>query len=146
MTQLVRFSPSAELRRFQREMDSLFGQYFDGPSANAPKDANWTPRVDVRESEHAFVVHLDLPGMKKEDFQIDYHEGTLSVSGERKVDDKREGEAFVRIERSYGTFYRAFTLAKTINPEGIEATYQDGVLTLMLPKAEEVKPRRISVN
>lgn len=146
MTQIVRFSPTAELRRFQREMDSLLGQYFDAPTSSQPKDANWTPRVDVRETEHAFVVHLDLPGMKKEDFQIDYHEGTLSVSGERKLEDKAEGEACIRIERSYGTFYRAFTLAKTINPEGIEASYQDGVLTLKLPKAEEVKPRRISVN
>jgi HSP20 family protein len=146
MTQIVRFSPTSEIRRFQREMDSLLGQFFDAPGAAQHKDANWTPRVDVRETEHAFTVQMDLPGMKREDFQIDYHEGTLSVSGERRIEDKSEGEACIRIERSYGSFYRAFTLAKTINADAIEATYENGVLTLTLPKAEEVKPRRISVN
>lgn len=146
MTSLVRFSPSTELRRMQREFDRVFEDFFPSRTGNGDQEsAVWTPRVDLTESDGAYVLHVDAPGMSKDDFNINWQDDTLSVSGERKWSDEKEGENFVRVERSYGHFFRSFRLPKAVNGEGISASYEAGVLTINVPKTEESRPRRIEI-
>jgi HSP20 family protein len=146
MTNLIRFSPSAELRRLQNEIDRVFEGYWPARENGDEPAPMWSPRVDVTETEEAFFVRLDVPGIPKDSIEINFHDGTLSVSGERKAAEKTEQESFVRVERSYGRFFRSFTLPKTVQSENISAAYEDGVLTVRVPKAEESKPRRIQVS
>lgn len=145
MTNLVRFNPTTEFRRLQQEIDRLF----DGATTNGHDDdrysAVWSPRVDLAESDEAYEIYLDVPGMTKDDLEINFHEGTLTVRGERKQLHREEDTKFVRVERRYGQFYRSFTLPKAIITDDISAAYDNGVLTITVPKQEEMKPRRISV-
>ena len=145
MTSLIRFSPTRELRQMQREVDRLFDNFLSNGSNGETESAVWTPRVDLAETEDAYLIHLDVPGLKREDLDISVHNGTLTVSGERKHEVKEEKANFVRMERAYGRFYRSFTLPARVVADAIEATYADGVLDIRVPKAEESKPRRIDV-
>ncbi len=148
MTKLVRFTPNDEMRRMQREFDRLFDSFFTPGRLENGADLEttlWTPRVDLAETEDAYQIVLDVPGMSKEDFQLNYHEGVLSVSGDRKQEEAASGANFVRVERRFGHFYRSFNLPKAVDESGIKATYTDGVLRIRVPKAEAVKPRRIKV-
>ncbi len=117
MNSMIRFSPGTEMRRLQRELDSVFNDFLTPSRENG--DASWSPRVDVRETENDYTLHLDVPGMKKDDLNIDYHAGTLAVSGERKAEDRQEGESMVRVERMYGSFYRSFALPKAVQHDEI---------------------------
>ena len=147
MKGMVRFSPNVEMRRLQNEFDRLFSDFFPTSTRGTDDEAiTWAPRVDLGETDEAYVIRVDLPGLTKEDLTIDYHEGTLSISGERKAEHTEEGTNFVRLERRTGHFYRAFTLPKAVDTNKIEATYTDGVLRIHVPKAEDSKPRRITVN
>lgn len=146
MNSLIRFSPTTDMRRLQREIDGLFDSFFPVRNTGENGDtAAWTPRVDLSETEHAYNVHVDLPGLKKNDLEINFHDGVLSISGERTAKTTDEHTKFVRVERSYGRFYRAFTLPQTAKSDEIEASFADGVLTVNVPKAEEIKPRRIDI-
>lgn len=149
MNNLVRFSPNTEMRRLQREVDQLFDSFFPTRSRSENGDteqAVWAPRVDLAETEDHYMVHVDVPGMKREDLQIRFQDGQLSISGERRAEHTEDDKDFVRVERSFGRFYRSFTLPRRVNEDEIEALYQDGVLTVRVPKAEETKPRRIEVS
>ena len=148
MTNLIRFSPNYRTNKLQREFDRMFNAFFT-PEATAEDGDNetavWTPRVDLAETADAYHIHLDVPGIPKKDINIDYHEGILSIGGERKVEEKTEDKNFVRVERRFGHFFRSFTLPKAIVESKINATLKEGVLEVYVPKAEEVKPRRIEV-
>ncbi|GIV60667.1 Hsp20/alpha crystallin family protein [Rhodocaloribacter litoris] len=148
MTNLTRFSPARDLRLLQREFDRLFDSFLS-PARSEDTDAReaalWTPRVDLVETDDAYLIHMDLPGMSKEDLNINFHDGTLTVSGERKFETQEKDRNYVRVERQFGHFYRSFTLPKAVDEGKIGATYKDGVLEIRVPKAEEVKPRRIEV-
>ena len=145
MTNLVRFSPTAELRRMQREIDRLFEDVVPGRANGDGETAVWSPRVDLAETDEAYLIHLDAPGMSKDDFNLNWQSDSLTVSGERKWKEEGSKENYVRIERNYGHFFRSFTLPKAVNGDQITASYQDGVLTIRVPKAEESKPRRIEI-
>jgi HSP20 family protein len=106
----------------------------------------WTPRVDLSETEDAYHIHLDLPGVDKDDVDINLQDGTLTIRGERKEETREEGTNAVRVERSFGQFFRSFTLPQTIKQDAIRATYDNGVLAVEVPKAEETKPRRIEIS
>ncbi len=106
---------------------------------------SWAPEVDIHETEDSFVVKADLPGISKEDIQIDLKDSTLTLKGEKKFEDKISKDNYIRVERSYGTFVRSFMLPKNVDAEKIKAKYKDGVLELTLPKKEEVKPKQIKV-
>jgi HSP20 family protein len=148
MTNLIRFSPTSEMRRLQREIDTIFDNFFPTryEAENSGETTAWTPRVDLAETEDAYFIQADVPGLKKDDIEINYQDGTLTVRGERTFDETSENRKFVRVERSYGRFYRAFTLPKSVNESDIQATFEDGVLTIEVPKAEETKPRRIEIS
>ena len=147
MTKLVRFSPTTDVRRMQREIDHLFNSFFPTPRVQNSEEAEtavWTPRIDLSENDESYLIKLDVPGVAKDNLNISYHEGTLTVSGER-VEDKEEENTYVRVERLFGRFYRSFNLPKAIDEDKIEATYTDGVLQVLIPKTEEIKPRQIQV-
>ncbi len=141
------FAPSPELRRLQREFDRLFDGFLPARPAQDPQQeaAAWSPRVDLAETEDAYLIALDAPGISREHIEIHFHDGALSVSGRRDGPEAKEGVNHVRCERVYGPFYRAFALPKSVDPGRIEASYQEGVLSIRAPKAEESKPRRIEV-
>jgi len=94
----------------------------------------------------SFVVKADLPGVNKDDIQIDLKDNTLTLKGEKKFENKVSKDNYIRVERSYGTFVRSFTLPQNVDAEKIKATYKDGVLELTLPKKEEAKPKQIKVD
>lgn len=141
MRTLVRYNPARELTTLQREFDRLFNGFVQNDSDD---NAVWMPRVDLAESDDRYTLALDLPGLSKEDLDINYHDGVLTISGERKAEETEEQRNFVRVERRFGQFRRSFTLPK-VDAENIKATYADGVLTIDVPKVEEVKPRKIAV-
>jgi HSP20 family protein len=144
MNSLIQFAPGVEMRKLQREIDRLFEGLVPGGSVGTG-DRVWVPRVDLLETEDAYLIHLDLPGVSRESIEINYHEGALAVSGERRT-TLAEHETLLRCERSAGNLYRSFALPKAIDVPGISATFQDGVLSVRVPKAEESKPRRIEIS
>jgi HSP20 family protein len=107
--------------------------------------AAFAPAVDIYEDEHKIVLKLEIPGQKQEDFDIQLEKNTLTVRGERKFEQEEQKENFHRIERSYGSFYRSFTVPTTVNPEGVKASYDAGVLRIELEKKAESKPKQIKV-
>ncbi len=148
MTKVARFTPNDELRRMQRDFDRLFSSFFAPARTEAGPEAEtamWMPRVDLEETPDAYLIHMDLPGLSKKDLNISYHEGVLTVSGERKMETKEEKSNYVHVERQFGRFYRSFTLPKAVDESKIEAEYKDGVLQIRVPKMEAVRPRQIEV-
>ena len=144
--------PSRDLGRdfeqLRREMDRLFNDVLPGRSArgeNEGDQAVWAPRADMAETEDAFVIALDVHGVSGDDLQLTLEEDTLKVSGERQFNRERHEGHLHRIERSYGRFFRAFRFGSPIDPEGVEAHFDDGELTIRVPKAEASRPRRIEV-
>lgn len=129
----------------RNEIDRLF----DAPLAELGSSTNllsgWAPALDVFEDKNNFTVKTELPGMKKEDIEVSFHEGTLSISGERKSESKHEDEEVCRSERYFGRFQRTVTLPSAVAADKVKATYKDGVLTITLPKTEEAKPKQIDV-
>ncbi len=106
----------------------------------------WSPRVDVRENENEIVVKADIPGMDKKDLKISVENNLLTIKGERKSEVEEKEANSYRTERLFGTFQRTFSLSSRIKADAIRADYKDGVLTVVLPKVEEVKPRLIDIN
>jgi HSP20 family protein len=105
----------------------------------------WTPAVDIWETENELVLKADLPDMKMEDIDIRLENGTLALKGERKFENEEKKKGFHRVERSYGTFARYFTLPDTVEADKVRAEYRNGVLTVTLPKTEMAKPRQVKV-
>jgi HSP20 family protein len=145
MTQLTRRSPNRTLRNLQREVDSLFDRFFDRSGDDQGTSAVWSPRTDLVEKDDAFHLRLDVPGMSKDDISINLQNGALTVSGERTSERTEEGEEYVRVERAFGTFHRTFRLPDAVDRDNIEAVYEDGVLTINVPKTEESTRRQIEI-
>ncbi len=125
--------------------DDFVERFFYGwPSFESGSRTAWTPRTDIYETEDAFVVDIEAPGVPKDQVKVEVKNGQLTVSGERRLERKAEKESY-RLERHYGAFERTFTLGETVDAEKITAAYKDGVLTLTLPKAEKARPREIAV-
>ncbi len=133
-----------------RELDALFSRVNRplgserGVWGETMGSADWMPAVDIRETEDAYQIDVDLPEMRPEDVQVTFHDGVLAVSGERKYEQKTEGKVH-RLERRYGRFSRSFRLPESADESRIEAQARDGVLRLRIPKREAVKPRTIDV-
>ena len=108
--------------------------------------SGWTAALDLHEDKDNFVVKADLPGMKREDIEVSLHEGSLSISGERKSEEKHKDADVYRAERFYGRFQRTVALPVPVAADKVKASYKDGVLTITLPKTEEAKPKHIDVN
>jgi HSP20 family protein len=142
---IVRWEPMRELTSLQSEMNRLFNTVFDTPQANGGL-RRWVPAMDLVETKEAFVLRADLPGVSEEDVKIEVEDNLLTVSGERKSEHETRDEGFYRMERAFGTFSRSLTLPKGVNPDAVAASFDRGVLEVHIPKPEQAKPRRISIN
>ena len=141
---ITRFEPFRGVTSLQEQINRLFSETFDR-STDEGSLTTWAPAVDIYETEQELVVKADLPDVKPEDLDIRVENNILTIRGERKLEKKVKENNYLRIERSYGSFSRSFSLANTVNTEAIKADYKDGVLTLSIPKREEAKPKQIKV-
>jgi len=145
MRTLTRWEPFRGATALQDQVNRLFGDVFERAGEESSLTA-WAPSVDIYETEHELVVKADLPEVDPKDLDIRVENNILTIRGERKFEKKVSEENYLRVERAYGSFARSFTLANTVNSEAIKADYQNGVLTLSIPKKEEAKPKQIKVN
>ena len=126
----------AGLRVFQDSLSRLFSE---------PTSRPWSPAVDIFENENELVLKADVPEVEPKNVGIQIENGTLTLKGERKFEEHRDGKAYHRIERGYGSFVRAFSLPETVEADKVKADYKHGVLTITLPKKEVAKPRTVNV-
>ena len=135
--------PSRELEEWERLFDDFFGR---SPLRLPVEERGWMPAVDVFEKEDKFVVKAELPGMKEDDINVSVVGDTLSIKGEKKTETEIKDEDYYRCERSYGSFYRSIPLPSNVDANKIEASFEDGVLEVVLPKSAKVKPKKIAVS
>jgi HSP20 family protein len=128
-----------------REFDRMLSDIFNFPTAWATPEAEFTPRVNIKESKDAISLMFELPGMEKKDIKVSVKDGELLVSGQREFKSEEKDENFIRTEIRTGKFSRSFTLPETVSTEKITADYSHGILTVTLDKLEEVKPKEIEV-
>lgn len=139
---IARYEPWSLLNQLHKELDrTREGGNDEGSTATA----EWAPAVDIKEESDKFVLQADLPGVKPEDIDISMENGVLTIKGEKKTETKNEKEGYKRVERTYGSFYRRFSLPDTANPDGISAKSNNGVLEIVIPKREAVQPKKINV-
>jgi HSP20 family protein len=146
----MRFDPFRDLAALQDRIDQLFedrlgrGRNLWG-TGEALEGTPWAPAVDIVETDNEIVLKADLPGIDPKDVDIQVHDGTLTLRGERKVESDVKEDDFRRVERVYGTFVRSFAIPQTVDAEHVSANYRNGVLELKLPKRPEAKPKQIKV-
>ncbi|HTU34841.1 MAG TPA: Hsp20/alpha crystallin family protein [Candidatus Acidoferrum sp.] len=145
MNSITRWDPFRGLSTLQGEVNRLFDSTFKGNSNSSTLTA-WAPAVDIYETENEVVVKADLPDLTAKDIDVRVENNTLTIRGERKFDQTVKEDNFLRVERAYGAFSRSFSLPNTVNTEGIQATYKEGVLKVELPKRAESKPKQVKVN
>jgi HSP20 family protein len=115
-----------------------------GQEALATND--WSPRVDIAETDGEFLIKADIPGVEKDHVKVSVENGVLRIQGERKSEKEEKGKKFHRVERFTGSFVRSFTLPDNVDPDGIKAVFKDGMLNLHLPKTEKAKPKAIDIH
>jgi HSP20 family protein len=141
-----RYDPFRDLRSLQEEVNRLFSTNLTrGFGEEGIGRGAWNPSVDIYENKDQIVLEAELPGMKQEDFDLSIESNVITLRGERRFEKTHETDNYHRVERSYGSFTRSFTLPQTVSGEGATAEYNNGVLRVTLPKREEAKPRRIQV-
>ncbi len=142
---IIRWTPFRDLVT-REKMNRIFEDTFT--SQGEEKDmaaSNWTPSVDIHENESELVLSAEVPGIEDKDIEIEIENNTLSIKGERKIEKETKEENYHRIERSYGSFYRSFTLPTNVNQDNIKAEYDNGVLRISLPKKPELKSKKVKV-
>jgi HSP20 family protein len=145
---LVPWQPFRELQEMERRFEDIFSRPFlPAVWRRIPTvEMGWAPAIEVFEKEDKFVVKAELPGMKEEDIDISVVGDTLTIKGERKAESEVKEEDYYCCERSYGSFSRSIAIPSNVNANKIEASYEDGVLEVSLPKAPEVKPKKVTVS
>jgi HSP20 family protein len=140
---IVRWEPTRELATMEIDrLNRMFSDFYGEAFSRA-----WVPAVDIYETDaHEVVLKAELPDMKREDINLTFENGVLTLKGERKFEQEVKKESFQRIERRHGAFSRSFTLPNTVDAGRISASYKDGVLTIRLPQREEAKPKQIAVD
>ena len=141
---LVRWDPIRELDSLQGDMNRLFDRFFEGRTPNGTAQ-RWIPAMDLLESDDHLVLRGDLPGMSEDDVDIEIKDNVLTVSGERKAEHEDKGEGYHRVERSFGRFSRSLSLPHGVDPERVEAKFENGVLEVRIPKPAEAKPTRVQI-
>jgi len=148
---IIRWEPFRDLLTLQDRMNRVFDESLRGaPRGNPSEDdwalgGSWAPSVDIYEQDGNIVLKAELPGIDAKDVDIRLEDNVLTLRGERKLDNEVKRENYHRVERSYGSFSRSFTLPTVVDQEKIKADYRDGVLRVTLPKREEAKPKQISI-
>ena len=145
MTSITRWDPFQNLASLQDQVNRLFDTSFQGRSDSSALTA-WAPAVDIYETENELVLKADLPDINEKDLDVRIENNMLTIRGERKFEQKVKEDNYLRIERTYGSFSRSFSLPNTVSTEGIKAEYKNGVLTVELAKRAESKPKQVKVN
>jgi len=139
---IIHYEPWGLLSQLQKELErTRDGQSNEGSTSTA----EWAPAVDIKEESDKFVIHADLPGVKPEEIEVNMESGILTLKGEKKTEAKIEKEGYKRVERNYGSFYRRFSLPDSADAQAISAKCKHGVLEIIIPKREAVKPKKIDV-
>jgi len=139
---LTRWTPYRSLGTLPVDVDRFFNRFWDYNES----DTVWSPSVDISETEDKYEVKAELPGLDKKEINVAVENNVLRLSGERKHEEKKDDKNYHRIERFYGKFERTFRLPERVQAENIKAHYKNGVLTVEIPKAEELKPRGIEIS
>ena len=143
---IVRYDPFRDLRTLQEEVNRLFSTNLTrGFGEEGIGRGAWNPSVDIYENKDHIVLEAELPGMKRDDFELSVENNVITLRGERQFEKKDESDNYHRVERSYGSFTRSFTLPQTVSADGATAEYRNGVLRVTLPKREETKARKIEI-
>ena len=141
---IVRWDPFGEALRMQRDMDRIFSRL--GAAEVSGESVAWMPKIDVKRKDDDIVVRAELPGIDSENVEVEVTDGVLTIRGERKQEEKREGEDWLVCESCYGSFERSLTIPESVDPATITAEYTDGILEVHVPKAlEAVKPRTTKI-
>jgi HSP20 family protein len=141
---ITRWDPFRDVVSLQNRLNSLFRDFNEGESPVAT--ASFVPAVDIYEDDKKVVLKLEVPGIEQKDLDVSVENHTLTVKGERKFESEEKEQNFHRIERRYGSFYRAFTLPSTVDAQNVNASYNAGVLKLELAKKPEAQPKQIKIN
>jgi HSP20 family protein len=141
---MARWNPSQQVAAAGQPLFRLFDTFFSDNGEDLAS-RTWSPPVDIQETDDAYRIQVELPGLSKEDVQITLENSVLRLSGERKFEKDTKKENYHRIERTYGTFSRSFALPTQVSSDKVEAKFEDGVLSIVVPKAEQAKPRRIAI-
>jgi len=143
---IVRWTPFRSMLDIQDEMNRLFDSFRNrGTDESGSGQLTWGPSVDIAENDDEILVHAEIPGMKKEDIKIIIQDNVLTLKGEKKQETEDKKKNFHRIERTFGAFERSFSLPSAVQVDKIKAGYKDGILSIVLPKAEEAKPKQIDI-
>lgn len=143
---LMKYDPFRELKSLQDEMNRLFMTSVPrGFSQEDMASGGWAPSVDIYESENEIVLEAELPGMKRDDFEVSIENNVITLKGERSFEKKDERDNYHRVERAYGSFTRSFSLPRSVSADSTVADFKDGILRVTLPKKEEAKARKIEV-
>jgi len=145
---IARWNPLRDWEEMEKRLSNVIERAIgvpNGEKKEAISVAEWSPVVDITEDEKEYVIKAEIPEMKKEEIKINVHDDVLSVSGERKYEQEEKGKKYHRVERSYGSFMRSFTLPKDADGSKIAAEYKDGVLKLHLPKTDKAKSKAVEI-
>lgn len=143
---VIRWEPARELQSIQSEMNRLFGTVFDTQTGDGGALRRWIPAMDLVEEGDEFVLRADLPGVREDDVKVELEDNVLTVAGERRSEHEQRADGYRRIERASGSFSRSLTLPEGIDPDGIAARFERGVLEVRVPKPEQRKPRRVAID
>jgi len=141
---LVRWDPARQLDTFQSDIDRVFDAFFGARTANGTT-RRWVPPMDLVETDDHLVLRADLPGLGKEDVEIEVKDGVLTVSGERRTEHEDSADGYHRVERAYGRFSRSLSLPLGIDADEVQANFEKGVLEVRIPKPAERKPHRVQI-
>ena len=144
---IIRWTPFHELATVQDRMNKFFNEMYGHQTDDVMTRGSWVPPVDIYDNgNHELIMKVELPAMTREDIDVTIENNTLTLHGEKKVEQDVKEEQFHRVERSYGSFTRSFALPSTVDVAKVNADYKDGVLTIKLPFREETKPKQIKVD
>ncbi len=142
---LVKWSPFGELEDIQSRLNRFLNDALPARTDNGTFFADWTPPVDIEETDKEYLIKAELPDIKKEDVKVETLDGVLTIEGERKHEKEEKGKKFYKVERSYGKFVRQFALPSEVDAAKIQAEFKDGMLNIHLPKTAVAKPKAIEV-
>lgn len=144
---LIKWDPLSELEAMSSHLNRIFGRpALPGAAAHDMlKMADWTPSVDISETDKEFLIKAEIPGVKKEDVKVTIESGMLTINGERKMEKEEKGKKFHRVERSYGSFVRSFRIPDGVDESKVKAEFKDGVMNVALPKSEKAKSKALEI-
>lgn len=143
---IIRWDPFRDLTTLRDRMNRLFEEAFTGRGEEKELvSSTWSPSVDIRETDKELILTAELPGVEEKDIDIEVEDNILTIKGKREIEKETKEEEYHRIERSYGSFYRSFTLPAYVQQEKIKAEHEDGLLRIAMPKKSELKPKKVKV-